>query len=88
MLTACILVTALWNLLTFGTMFLDKRSARLNYGRVPEKTLFLMALLFGGVGILAGMYVFRHKTRHMSFVIGIPAAIIADIVLINVILTG
>ena len=40
--------------------------------RIPEKTLFLIAAAGGSVGVLLGMYTFRHKTRHLSFVIGVP----------------
>ena len=48
---------------------------------VPEKTLFLLALIGGSVGAWAGMYTFRHKTRHWYFVWGIPAILLAQVVL-------
>ena len=51
-------------------MGLDKRRARTGGRRVPERTLFLLALLFGAPGGLLGMYAFRHKTRHWYFVLG------------------
>ena len=51
-------------------MGLDKRRARADRRRVPERTLFLLALLFGAPGGLLGMYAFRHKTKHWYFVLG------------------
>ena len=58
------------SLALFGTMGLDKRFAKTEHRRVPEKRLFLLALLFGAPGGLLGMYAFRHKTRHWYFVAG------------------
>ena len=51
-------------------MGLDKRFAKTEHRRVPEKRLFLLALLLGAPGGLLGMYAFRHKTRHWYFVVG------------------
>lgn len=48
----------------------DKRFAKSGHRRVPEKRLFLLALLGGAPGGLLGMYFFRHKTRHWYFVVG------------------
>lgn len=70
------------NLIGFFIMGIDKRRARKNKWRVQEKTLFLIALLFGSIGVLTGMYVFRHKTRHLSFKLGIPAIIAAQVLLV------
>ncbi len=60
------------NLALFLTMAADKSRAKRDKRRVPEATLFLLALIGGSIGGIAGMYSFRHKTRHMSFVIGFP----------------
>ena len=60
------------SVITFFVMGSDKRRAIRGAWRVPEARLFLLALLGGGVGGLLGMYVFRHKTRHLHFVIGFP----------------
>lgn len=68
------------NLLALAAMYHDKRQARRGGWRVRERTLFLLALLGGGPGIWAGMYLFRHKTRHLSFVVGIPAILLAQAV--------
>ena len=51
----------------------DKRAARrTGHRRVSEKTLFLLALAGGAGGLWAGMYAFRHKTRHWYFVLFVP----------------
>jgi uncharacterized membrane protein YsdA (DUF1294 family) len=60
----------LWSVILFVTMGADKRRARRAAFRVPEKTLFLLALLGGAPGGLLGMELFRHKTRHWTFVWG------------------
>ena len=49
--------------------------------RIPEKTLFLLAALLGSPGVLLGMYLFRHKTKHRSFVFGVPAILAVQLVL-------
>ena len=61
---------AVWSLLLFCFMGADKRRARRGLWRVPEKRLFLLALLGGAPGGLLGMLAFRHKTRHWTFVLG------------------
>jgi len=70
------------NLLGFILMKLDKKYAKEEKRRIKESTLFLTALLFGSLGILAGMYKFRHKTLHKSFTIGIPFIIAVQIVFV------
>ena len=60
------------NLISFFLMGHDKQCARKNRRRVPEKTLFLSALLFGALGGTLGMYVFRHKTKHWYFKVFFP----------------
>ena len=57
----------------------DKRRAKKGRWRVPEKSFFLLALFGGGIGVLLGMYRVRHKTRHMSFVFGIPALTVLNL---------
>ena len=69
------------NLAAFLLMAMDKSRARKHRWRIPEKTLFLLAILGGSIGAIAGMYTFRHKTRHWYFVIGMPAILILQVVL-------
>ena len=67
------------NLLAFLLMGLDKEKARRNRWRIPEKTLFLSSILGGSIGAILGMQVFRHKTKHASFRIGMPCILIAQL---------
>lgn len=60
------------NLMGFFSMGADKAKAESNSWRTPEKTLFLIAILGGSIGSILGMKIFRHKTRHAHFVIGMP----------------
>ena len=69
------------NLAAFFTFGADKRRARRAARRVPERTLFLLALLGGSLGALCGMRVFHHKTRHWYFRFGIPAILLAQLAL-------
>lgn len=74
--TVLMIYLILLNLAGFFLMGTDKRRARRHMWRIPEKTLFCTALLGGSAGTLAGMYVFRHKTKHWYFVIGMPLILI------------
>ena len=58
---------ALMSLVLFAVMGADKRRAKAGSWRVPEKTLFLLALLGGAIGGVLGMRTFRHKTKHWYF---------------------
>jgi uncharacterized membrane protein YsdA (DUF1294 family) len=64
------------NLLTLYLMAHDKSQARKHGRRVPERTLFLLAGLGGAIGSIAGMRIWRHKTKHVSFVIGMPVILV------------
>ena len=67
------------NAAAFLLMLIDKQKARKNRWRIPESTLMLSAALGGSIGTLAGMYTFRHKTKHLKFTLGIPAILIVQI---------
>ena len=69
------------NIATFSAFGADKRRARRESWRIPEKTLFLLSLLGGSAGALLGMRVFHHKTLHRSFRYGIPAILILQILI-------
>ena len=70
------------NLIGFLLMGIDKRKAVKRAFRIPESTLFIVALIGGSLGSLLGMYAFRHKTRHWYFVYGMPAILILHIIVI------
>lgn len=74
------------NLIAFLAMYIDKRRARNASWRIKESTLFTLVLLGGGIGGIAGMYTFRHKTKKMQFVIAFPAILIIEIVCIIIFL--
>lgn len=69
------------NLLSFFMMYYDKRQAVKHGFRVPEARIFLMAFILGGPGVLLGMHYFRHKTKHIKFVYGIPLIIIGELII-------
>lgn len=60
-------------------MYSDKQRARKRAFRIPEATLFSIAMIGGSVGSIAGMYLFRHKTRHLTFVYGMPLILLLQI---------
>lgn len=70
------------NLIGFLLMGIDKKKAVKRAFRIPESTLFIVALIGGSLGSLLGMYTFRHKTRHWYFVYGMPAILILHIIVI------
>ena len=74
------------NALGFGFMLTDKLRARKNRWRIPEARLMLMAFLGGSGGVLAGMYLLRHKTLHPKFSIGVPVIFAIQVVLAAVLL--
>ena len=70
------------NLITFAAMGLDKSKAKRGKWRIPEKTLFFLALIGGALGGIIGMRVFRHKTKHWTFQLGFPVLFILNLVMI------
>lgn len=69
------------NAAAFFLMLADKHKARKNKWRIPERTLLGAALIGGSIGALAGMYTFRHKTKHPKFYIGIPVILVCQLAL-------
>lgn len=67
-------------------MGIDKSRAKRKAWRISEKTLFLCAAVGGSFGMTAGMYAFRHKTRHWYFKYGLPAILLVQAVLISFII--
>ena len=73
---------ALWaavNLTAFALYGADKRKSKRGEWRIPERTLLAIALLMGGAGAFAGMRVFRHKTKHLSFRILVPLGAVISV---------
>ena len=60
----------------------DKLAAQRGWKRVPERTLFFWALVGGGPGVYLTMLLIRHKTLHRSFMLGIPAIMLLQIVIL------
>ena len=67
------------NVIGFVAMGLDKAKAKAGAWRIPEKTLFGIALAGGGLGVWLGMNSFRHKTKHWYFKYGIPAIFFVEL---------
>lgn len=70
------------NVIAFALMGFDKQRAKRKLWRIPEKTLFLSAILGGSIGAILGMYTFRHKTKHATFVYGMPVILIIQIIMV------
>ena len=86
-LTLLIGYLVLINGIAFLMMFIDKRRAKRHAFRVPESILFELAILFGSIGILLGMFAFRHKTRKLRFTLGIPVILLIQAMLLVLVLT-
>lgn len=69
------------NLIGFASMGIDKRKAIQHKYRISEKALFLTALIGGSLGSILGMQLFRHKTKHWYFVLGMPAILVLQVLL-------
>ncbi|MDO4464231.1 MAG: DUF1294 domain-containing protein [Bacillota bacterium] len=76
------------NLIGFAFMGIDKYKAKKRAFRIPEATLFIVAIIGGSIGSLLGMYAFRHKTRHRRFTYGMPFILLVQIALIIAFLTA
>lgn len=81
MIRLLIIYLLLINAASFLLMLADKRRAVKKCWRIPEARLMLCAAMGGSVGALAGMYLFRHKTRHLKFTLGIPLILLSQILL-------
>lgn len=64
------------NVIAFAAYGIDKWKARHGKWRISEMTLILLAFVGGALGAMAGMKVFRHKTRHWKFRILVPLALV------------
>lgn len=75
------------NAAAFLLMLADKLKAKRNLWRIPEATLLGIAVIGGSVGILTGMYAFRHKTLHLKFRLGVPLIMALQIILAIILYT-
>ena len=76
------------NCISFIIMGVDKHKARKRAWRIPESTLFVLALIGGSLGSIIGMHLFRHKTRHWYFLYGMPAILIIQVLLVVLLVTS
>ena len=81
-----ILYLIIMNIVGFFAMAIDKAKARKRKWRVREKTLITISAIGGSIGCLIGMDLFRHKTNHKKFYVGIPVILLAQIVVAIIIL--
>jgi uncharacterized membrane protein YsdA (DUF1294 family) len=72
---------AIINALGLLLMLIDKQRARKQAWRIPERILMTVAAIGGSLGTLIGMHLFRHKTKHFKFMLGVPALLVAHIVI-------
>lgn len=70
------------NVIAFLAMYIDKRKAKYGKWRIPEQSLFILALIGGSIGAIIGMYTFRHKTKKLRFSVGFPVILVLQIILI------
>ena len=68
------------NIISFALMGIDKEKARKKEWRISEAALFASAILFGALGSTIGMHLFRHKTHHWYFVLGMPFILVVQVV--------
>ena len=80
MQTLILLYLLIVNAVAFLLMLVDKRKAQKKLWRIPESTLLLSAAIGGSIGALAGMYTFRHKTKHVKFTLGVPAILVVQMI--------
>ena len=87
-ITLILVYLAVVNLISFAAMGVDKSKARKRSWRIPESTLFVLALIGGSIGSIAGMHLFRHKTRHWYFLYGMPAILLLQILIVVALATS
>lgn len=81
-ITAIIIYIVLINIAGFASMGIDKWKAKHRQWRIPEATLFALAIFGGSLGSVIGMYSFRHKTKHWYFVYSLPAILALQLIIV------
>ena len=74
------------NIIGFALFGIDKQRAVRHAWRIKESTLFITAIIGGSVGCIIGMQVFRHKTKHMKFIVGMPMILILQIAAVGIVM--
>lgn len=87
-ITFIIIYLFIINIVGFAIMGIDKKKAIKRAFRIPEATLFTIAVIGGSLGSIIGMHFFRHKTRHWYFVFGMPFILVLQIALVCFFLAG
>ena len=82
-LIAVLAITLVMSIVTFGLYASDKKRAGSGAWRIKESTLFICGFLMGGVGAALAMKFLRHKTKHMSFKVLVPLAILLNLAVIG-----
>ena len=77
-----VIYLAIINMIGFAIMGIDKLKAKKRAWRIPESTLFVIAIIGGSLGTTIGMHIFHHKTRHWYFLYGMPAILLMQIALV------
>lgn len=80
MVLICILAAV--NIIAFIVYGVDKHKARNDSMRISEKTLLILAVLFGAIGAWLGMTTWHHKTKKPKFYITVPVLAILQAALI------
>lgn len=70
------------NLIGIIIMYYDKHRAINHKWRVPEAHLFFVAIIFGSLGSIIGMFLFHHKTKHLKFIIGMPLILLIQVIIL------
>ncbi len=82
MQTILLAVLLFTNVTSFVLMDIDKRRAKKRQRRIPEKTLFLATICFGGLGGVLGMQLCRHKTKHWYFALFFPVILLVQVLIL------
>lgn len=82
-----LIIIAILNLGSYYLYYSDKQKAKKHKPRIPEKTLLLSSILFGGLGAWLGMRQFRHKTKHLKFKILVPISALFTVLAIYFVTT-
>lgn len=82
MIKLVIAALILANLFGFIMVAVDKRRAIKNKWRVPEKNFFIISFFGGFPGVYLGLFVFKHKTRHIKFMVGLPLIFVVQLIII------